>query len=34
MRIASRLKAMHPDADNAQVLAAAQKKVTEMMGLR
>ena len=34
MRIASRLKAMHPEADNAQVLAAAQKKVTEMMGLR
>lgn len=34
MKIAGQLKAMHPDADNAQVLAAAQKKAAEMMGLR
>jgi hypothetical protein len=34
MKIASELKAMHPEADNAQVLAAAQKKAAEMMGQR
>ena len=34
MKIAGQLKAMHPDADNAQVLAAAQKKAAEMMGQR
>jgi hypothetical protein len=28
------LKAMHPDADNAQILAAAQKKVSDMTGQR
>jgi len=34
MKIAGELKAMHPDADNAQVLAAAHKKAYDMMGQR
>lgn len=34
MRVANELKANYPDADNAQILAAAQKKVFDMTGQR
>jgi hypothetical protein len=34
MQIASQLKANYPEADNAQILAAAQKKVSDMTGQR